>query len=111
MTCRKHACFIERGADAAWKDTDKAPRLKALLSLSLHLQVLGGKMDSELQKEYHSHVRGAATFILLGQQDPPMDAAELMRLYKLDLKTVTADIDAIVQSERHKVDGVFEVKK
>ncbi len=65
-------------------------------------------MDIEQPNEYRSHVRGAATFILLGQRDPPMDAQELMRLYKLDLMTVTADIDAIVQSERHKIGGVFE---
>jgi hypothetical protein len=68
-------------------------------------------MDREQQKEYRSHVRGAATFILLGQQDPPMDASELMRLYKLDRMTVTADIDVIVQGERHKVGGVFEVNE
>jgi hypothetical protein len=67
-------------------------------------------MDSELQKEYRTHVRGAATFILLGQKDPPIDASELMSLYDLDLATVRADIDAIVQSEQHKVGGAFEVK-
>ena len=67
-------------------------------------------MNSEQEQAYRSHVRGAATFILLGQKDPPMDAAELTRLYGLDLTTVRADIDTIVQSERHKVDGVFEVK-
>jgi len=38
-----------------------------------------------------------------------MDAAELMRLYNLDLQTVTVDINAIVEAERHKVGGVFEV--
>jgi hypothetical protein len=67
-------------------------------------------MDQEQQQEYRAHVRGAATFILLGQPDPPMDARELARLYHVDLATVTAEIDAIVQSERHKVGGVFEVK-
>jgi hypothetical protein len=66
-------------------------------------------MDSEQQKEYRSHVRGAATFILLGQKDPPMNALELVRRYNVDLETVTADIDAIVQSEQHKVGGAFEV--
>lgn len=67
-------------------------------------------MDSKEQNEYRAHVRGAATFILLGQKNPPMGALELVRLYQLDLATVTADIDAIVQFERHKVGGVFEVK-
>lgn len=66
-------------------------------------------MDSEQKKEYYAHLRGAATFILLGQKDPPMDALELVRLYQLDLETVKADIDAIVQSERQKVGGVFEM--
>jgi hypothetical protein len=70
----------------------------------------GISMNSEVQNEYRSHVRGAATFILLGQKDPPMDAAELVRLYQLDLATVSADVDAIVQRERRKVGGVFEVK-
>jgi hypothetical protein len=67
-------------------------------------------MDGEQQSEYRSHVRGAATFILLGHKDPPMNALELVRRYNVDLATATADIDAIVQSERHKVGGVFEVK-
>lgn len=65
-------------------------------------------MDGTEEKEYRAHVRGAATYILLGQKDPPMHALELVRIYKLDLATVTADIDAIVQYERHKVGGVFE---
>ncbi len=65
-------------------------------------------MDSTEEKEYRAHVRGAATYILLGQKDPPMDALELVRIYKVDLAIVTADIDAIVQYERHKVGGVFE---
>lgn len=68
-------------------------------------------MDSEKEQEYRAHLRGAATFLLLGQKDPPMDAAELVRLYHLDLETVQADIDGIVQNERHKVGGVFEVVK
>jgi hypothetical protein len=67
-------------------------------------------MDNDEQSQYRAHVRGAATFILLGQRNPPMDAAELVRLYQLDPETVSADIDAIVQRERHKVGGVFEVK-
>jgi len=67
-------------------------------------------MDSEIEKQYRSHVRGAATFILLGQNDGPMNALEVNRLYDVDLETVRADIDAIVQSERHKVGGVFELK-
>ncbi len=67
-------------------------------------------MDSEEQNEYRAHVRGAATYILLGQKDPPIEALEVARIYKLDLTAVRADIDAIVLSERHKVGGVFEVK-
>lgn len=66
-------------------------------------------MNNEEQSLYRAHVRGAATFILLGQKDPPIDAREIVRLYQLDLETVSADIDAIVQRERHKVGGVFEV--
>lgn len=67
-------------------------------------------MDNEEQSLYRAHVRGAATFILLGQKDPPIDAAEIVRLYQLDLETVSAEIDAIVQRERHKLGGAFEVK-
>jgi hypothetical protein len=67
-------------------------------------------MDNEEQSLYRAHLRGAATFILLGQKDPPIDAPEIVRLYQLDLETVSAEIDAIVQRERHKVGGVFEVK-
>lgn len=66
-------------------------------------------MDEQQQQEYRAHVRGAATFILLGHRDPPMNAAELVRLYDVNLATVTADIDAIVNTERHKSGGVFEV--
>ena len=65
-------------------------------------------MNSEEQIEYRAHVRGAATYVLLGMKKPPMDARELVRLYNLDPATVNADIDAIVQSERHKIGGVFE---
>jgi hypothetical protein len=65
-------------------------------------------MTSEEQKKYRSLVRGAATYILLGDNDPPIDARELVQTFQLDLTTVNADIDAIVQRERHKVGGVFE---
>lgn len=67
-------------------------------------------MDEQQLTLYHAHVRGAATFILLGQHDAPMNATKLMELYPVDLPTVTADIDAIVSSEHHKVGGVFEKK-
>lgn len=60
------------------------------------------------QSEYRAHVRGAATYILLGQQDPPISAMKVAEIYKLDLENVTADVDAVVQSERAKVGGVFE---
>lgn len=65
-------------------------------------------MDNEEQKQYRSLVRGAATYVLLGDKNPPIDGLEIARTYKLDLAIVNADIDAIVQSERHKVGGVFE---
>ena len=65
-------------------------------------------MNNEEQKKYRSLVRGAATYILLGDKNPPIEALELVRTYKLDLATVNADIDAIVQYERRKVGGVFE---
>ena len=65
-------------------------------------------MNNEEHQEYRAHVRGAATYVLLGMKKPPMDALELVRLYNLDPATVNADIDAIVQNERHKVGGVFE---
>lgn len=65
-------------------------------------------MNNEEQNEYRAHVRGAATYVLLKMKKPPMDALELVRLYHLDVATVNADIDAIVQSERSKVGGVFE---
>ena len=68
-------------------------------------------MNTEEQNEYRAHVRGAATFILLGQKNPPMSASIVAETYKLDLATATADIDAIVQSERLKVGGVFEAKQ
>lgn len=68
-------------------------------------------MNTEEQNRYRSHVRGAATYILLGQKNPPMSPLEVAQIYKLDLATVSADIDAIVQSERLKVGGVFESKR
>lgn len=67
-------------------------------------------MDDREHTEYYSYVRGAATYILLGKKNPPIASVELARLYQLDLATVNADIDAIVQFERHKQGGVFEVK-
>lgn len=66
-------------------------------------------MDSQQQKEYRSLVRGAATYILLGDKNPPIAAPEIVRTFGLDRAIVNADIDAIVQSERRKVGGVFEV--
>lgn len=65
-------------------------------------------MEMQSEIEYRSLVRGAATYILLGDKNPPIDALELARTYHLDLAVVEADIDAIVQRERHKVGGVFE---
>jgi hypothetical protein len=67
-------------------------------------------MSTEEQIEYRSHVRGAATYILLGQKNPPISPLQVAEIYKLDLATVRADVDAIVQSERHKVGGAFEAK-
>jgi hypothetical protein len=46
---------------------------------------------------------------LLGKKDAPMDAAEVVRLYGVDMATVRADIAAIVETERHKPGGVFEI--
>ncbi len=66
-------------------------------------------MDSEEQNEYRTYVRGAATYILLGQQNPPITASDLARIYNLSLAVVSEDIDAIVQSERRKAGGVFEL--
>lgn len=67
-------------------------------------------MNTQEQSEYYAHVRGAATYILLGQKNPPISALNVAEIYKLDLATVTADVDAVVQSERAKVGGVFEAK-
>lgn len=65
-------------------------------------------MTEQQQHDYQSHVRGAATWILLGKTETLMDAAELVRLYGVDLATVTADINAIVQAEHAKAGGIFE---
>ena len=65
-------------------------------------------MNNEQQIEYRALVRGAATHILLGTKNPPIEALDLVRIYGLDSAVVNADIDAIVQNERHKVGGVFE---
>jgi hypothetical protein len=69
----------------------------------------GNSIDSEEQNEYRALCRGAATYVLLGQKHPPIEALEVARIYQLDLTAVSADIDVIVQSERHKKGGVFEV--
>ncbi len=66
-------------------------------------------MDELEEKQYHSWVRGAATFILLKHPNPPMDAQTIAQKYTLELHQVAADIDAIVQSEHAKVGGVFEL--
>lgn len=67
-------------------------------------------MDETTLQNYHAHVRGAATFILLGQKNPPVDAQRVAQWYHLDEAIVQKDIDTIVESERHKLNGVFEVK-
>ncbi len=66
-------------------------------------------MNDKEKTEYDSYVRGAATFVLLGKKNP-LTSAELAQLYHLDVATVNADIDAIVQHERHKPGGVFEAR-
>ncbi len=66
-------------------------------------------MNDQEKIEYDSYVRGAATFVLVGKKNP-LTAAELARLYQLDVEKVNADIDAIVQSERQKPGGVFEAR-
>ncbi len=85
------------------------------LALTHHHLLIGIKgkgtsMDDTEQTDYYKYVRGAATFILLGKENPPIASPELAQLYQLDLEMVNADIDAIVQFERHKVGGVFEAK-
>ncbi len=66
-------------------------------------------MNDKEKTEYDSYVRGAATFVLLGKKNP-LTSAELAQLYQLDVETVNADIDAIVQYERRKPGGVFETR-
>ena len=66
-------------------------------------------MDSENKQEYQALCRGAATYILLGNNmDLGMTAEEIASVYAIDPATVREDIDAIVQTERHKSGGVFE---
>lgn len=65
-------------------------------------------MNAKQTQEYHSFIRGAATYILLNQKDPPMDAQKIAALCAVDLDTINAEIDLIVQAEHHKVGGVFE---
>lgn len=65
-------------------------------------------MTEKQQTEYQSHVRGAATWILLGKSEPMMDAAELVRLYNVPLEQALADIDVIVRAEHAKSGGIFE---
>jgi hypothetical protein len=67
-------------------------------------------MTDKEKTEYYSGVRGAATYILLGKKEPPIAAPELAQRYQLDIAMVNADIDALVQFEKHKAGGVFEVK-
>ncbi len=65
-------------------------------------------MDSESQTEYRALVRGAATWVLVGKKNLATEALTLANLYHLDPATVRAEIDAIVQAEHRKKDGVFE---
>ena len=65
-------------------------------------------MTSEDQKQYQALCRGAATYILLGTKNLATESLELANLYQLAPAAVSADIDAIVQSEHHKVGGAFE---
>ncbi len=67
-------------------------------------------MDTTEQNEYQAHVRGAATYVLLGQKNPPISALDVARIYHLSLAQVSADIEAIVKSERGKAGGVFEAQ-
>lgn len=68
-------------------------------------------MTEQQSVAYQSHVRGAATWILLGKVDAAMNAEALVRIYGVNLTTAIADIDAIVQAERAKVGGVFETTR
>lgn len=64
----------------------------------------------EAQIPYPALCRGAATYILLGKKKLDVEAGEIALLYGMDPAVVRADIDRIVQAERRKVGGVFEVK-
>ena len=66
-------------------------------------------MTGQQAQEYRSFIRGAATYILLKQNNPPMDAQKIVELFAVDADRVNADIDLIVQTELHKVGGVFEL--
>lgn len=68
-------------------------------------------MNPELQYKYRAHMRGVAMLILLEKHDAPMNDLAFVRLYSVDLMTVTADIAAIVEGERHNPGGVFEITR
>ncbi|MCL5951363.1 MAG: hypothetical protein M1132_06520 [Chloroflexi bacterium] len=57
-------------------------------------------MDSQEQKEYRALVRGAATYILLGDKNPPTNALELVRIYNLDPAIMNADTGVLRESWR-----------
>lgn len=66
-------------------------------------------MDNARTDMYSSWVRGAATFILLHQNNPPMDAAKIAQEFDVPIAQVTREIERIVQAEQHKSGGVFEM--
>lgn len=66
-------------------------------------------MTNQQAQEYRSFIRGAATYILLKQENPPMDARKIADLYAVDLEKVNAEINRIVETEQHKVGGAFEI--
>ena len=66
-------------------------------------------MTIEERTEYSALCRGAATFILLGKKELAVQSAALAEQFHLDSAVVAGDIDAIVQTERHKSGGVFEL--
>ncbi len=66
-------------------------------------------MTLEERTQYLALCRGAATFILLGKKELAATSAELAEQFHLDSAAVSGDIDAIVQTERHKSGGVFEL--
>lgn len=68
-------------------------------------------MTSEDQTQYQALCRGAATYILLGTKNLATESRELADLYQMAPAVVSADIDAIVQAEHHKVGGAFETLK